>query len=400
MDVETPSSRFLFETLQAEFGDAVSQGMHDRFLTAKVAGQENCDVVMYSEAAPRFSLQRVLPRLASNVIVAFVSAWCILEEAGIATSLCNHANLLWEKTALRRGACKGPVCMTRVASEALEDPNILPLNCSVLDDWHGSASSTAEFGQDWYLHWNFLQHGAVSSQRQREIGSGDVTSSKWSPTKRIYVDVGASFPYEYSNTVLFDRCLGWQGLCVEPNPHMSALLDAYRSCQVVRKCVDDEVAKGKPFWGRDGSFEFAVDCMPLGEILRRAGLQGRRIDLLSIDVEHAELRVLRGLPIHEYDIRTIVVEVSTGVRWLEVDAFLIPQGYAKVAVLGRDVVYVKLEELRIGGVADWPEFMRTGRPAALPDTWTELQELVIKDEQKQEDEREEQARQRGLRRGA
>ena len=39
-----------------------------------------------------------------------------------------------------------------------------------------------------------------------------------------------------------------------------------------------------------------------------------------------------------------VIEVTRGARWLEVDSILLPQGYVKVAVLGRDVVYVKLED--------------------------------------------------------
>ena len=36
---------------------------------------------------------------------------------------------------------------------------------------------------------------------------------------------------------------------------------------------------------------FSATCLPLGEILARAGLRGGRIDVLSIDVEHSEMRV-------------------------------------------------------------------------------------------------------------
>ena len=94
-------------------------------------------------------------------------------------------------------------------------------------------------GQDWFALSNFLGLGSTG----------------------VYVDVGASLPFDYSNTatgqqhnmqmpwpamvpwpancshglfpeVMLDRCLGWQGVCVEPNPHLSILLEVYRSCQV------------------------------------------------------------------------------------------------------------------------------------------------------------------------
>ena len=90
----------------------------------------------------------------------------------------------------------------------------------------------AHRGQDWFALSNFLGLGSTG----------------------VYVDVGASLPFDYSNTatwqqgpgfhiaiictqmpqVMLDRCLGWQGVCVEPNPHLSILLEAgavYCSCR-------------------------------------------------------------------------------------------------------------------------------------------------------------------------
>lgn len=83
-------------------------------------------------------------------------------------------------------------------------------------------------GQDWFALSNFLGLGSTG----------------------VYVDVGASLPFDYSNTatgqqlqctqmpliklfteVMLDRCLGWQGVCVEPNPHLSILLEAGASCR-------------------------------------------------------------------------------------------------------------------------------------------------------------------------
>ena len=34
----------------------------------------------------------------------------------------------------------------------------------------------------------------------------------------VYLDVAANHYKRISNTYFYDRCLGWRGLCVEPNP--------------------------------------------------------------------------------------------------------------------------------------------------------------------------------------
>eukprot|EP00405_Crypthecodinium_cohnii_P049628 CAMPEP_0206602552 /NCGR_PEP_ID=MMETSP0325_2-20121206/47485_1 /ASSEMBLY_ACC=CAM_ASM_000347 /TAXON_ID=2866 /ORGANISM="Crypthecodinium cohnii, Strain Seligo" /LENGTH=239 /DNA_ID=CAMNT_0054115121 /DNA_START=226 /DNA_END=945 /DNA_ORIENTATION=+ len=237
-------------------------------------------------------------------------------------------------------------------------------------------SPVSEFGQDWFPLWNFLK----DDERIRNGGG-------------VYVDVGASIPFEYSNTVFFDRCLKWRGVCAEPNPYLLSMLRAYRGCQVFPNCVDAVPAR-KTFVDNDAKPEFVADCLPLQEILDRAGLGGQRIDVLSIDVEHGEMRVLNGLPLEEYDIRIIIVEVTRGALWLQVDSAILPYGYAKVAILGRDAVYVKLSELR--GRASWP-FM-TNNVATLPSSWSEFHQRVIDEEVDQELKDEKEALEKGQRR--
>jgi hypothetical protein len=39
----------------------------------------------------------------------------------------------------------------------------------------------------------------------------------------VYVDLGAYNPTELSNTAYFDKCRGWQGICVDANPTRAAL---------------------------------------------------------------------------------------------------------------------------------------------------------------------------------
>lgn len=372
--------------LQVEFGDRVRHAVRDSSVRQKAAHlsglgvREPCDLVIYSESSPRFSIERVVENAGTNVLVVWVSHHCVNEVGDQASPECNFLNTMWEQTSLmRRGYCLSSVCMSRVPKNILVDPNALPLDCEKFLGEDGSNASVSEFGQDWYLWWNFLRHRAGASS-----GEG------------VYVDVGASLPYDYSNTVILDRCLGWRGVCVEPNPHLVPFLEGYRGCEVVRNCAEAETERGRSFVDRDGTFAFAADCRPMRDILTSAGLRGQRIDVLSIDVEHGELRVLQGLALAEFDIRFIVAEVTHGARWLEVDTAILPHGYAKVAVLGRDVVYAKLEELSSGGFSDWPNLAVA--PAVNPPGWEVFHQRVVDEELEEEMRREREAFYKGLRR--
>lgn len=371
--------------LEVEFGERVRHG------AAQWQGREAvspCDLVLFSEAAPRFSIDRVLPQLGDYAVFAWVSEACVAEQSSLASPSCNFLNTMWERSSLmKRGYCTQGVCMARVPSGSLQDPNVIPLDCTNFLSENGSNASMAEFGQDWFIFWNFLR--AHRGAEDRESG--------------IYVDVGASLPFDYSNTVMFDRCLGWRGVCVEPNPHLISFLEAYRSCEVYHACVEENVIEGKTFSDNLGNVQFTADCLPLGEILKRAGLTGHRIDVLSVDVEYGELGVLSGLNFEEFDIRFIVMEVSTGARWLEVDTVILPLGYAKVAVLGRDVVYAKLSELLPGTSGVWPLLAGGDGAAAdpvatLPWGWADFHRRVVDEELKEEMRRERQAFYEGKRR--
>jgi hypothetical protein len=57
----------------------------------------------------------------------------------------------------------------------------------------------AQFFQDWFLFHNFFKH----------LGA---------QYRGVYVDVGANHPTEFSNSAFFDKCLGWRGVCIEPQP--------------------------------------------------------------------------------------------------------------------------------------------------------------------------------------
>ena len=51
-------------------------------------------------------------------------------------------------------------------------------------------------------------------------------------------------------------------------------------------------------------------CYTLGDLLISASVQGRRIDFLSVDVEHGEVAVFENFLFSDWDIRMIMVETN------------------------------------------------------------------------------------------
>eukprot|EP00929_Paragymnodinium_shiwhaense_P009263 TRINITY_DN113365_c0_g1_i1.p1 TRINITY_DN113365_c0_g1~~TRINITY_DN113365_c0_g1_i1.p1 ORF type:complete len:568 (+),score=100.77 TRINITY_DN113365_c0_g1_i1:100-1803(+) len=341
-DMLGTEAKFLASQLQEEFGDRVQ-------LAGKGTG-EACDVALYSKESPLFTIERLLQQVEGSryIAVSWISFGCVTAEGNSSSHECGFLNNFWENSLLlRRGYCIGHVCLSRVPVGELHDPNVLPLECENLLGERGELaaqrwkSPAAEFSQDWYVIWNFLK-STSSSAATDTTGEG------------YYVDVGACLPFEYSNTIVFERCLNWKGICIEANPGLMPWVRAYRSCTAFNNCVMESSWPERQFYGRDGGLAFASDCRSLQDILTEQGLKGKRIDVLSIDVEHGELGVLNGLRLDDFDIQIMIIEVGRGARWLEIETVVLQHGYAKVAVLGRDVVYAKLSTLvgRISSLAE------------------------------------------------
>ena len=71
------------------------------------------------------------------------------------------------------------------------------------------------------------QHEQQQLRRQRSHGAAH------HERPFTYADVAANHFKRISNTYFYDRCLGWRGLCVEPNPRYHADLREKRSCELV-----------------------------------------------------------------------------------------------------------------------------------------------------------------------
>lgn len=183
---------------------------------------------------------------------------------------------------------------------------------------------------------------------------------------RVYVDIGAHDGVSISNTKLFDD-MGWKGLCIEANPTLyqelcnnrsnatnlniavydrsgtvpfrvnegftnmlSGIEEAYHPSH--RKRIDEEIRVN------GGSYRIVdVPCLTLDEILYKQKIT--HVDFLSIDVEGAEVAILKGINFERTPIYVILIEDNYHME-KEYDHILLPHGYKKYPTrAGIDIIY-------------------------------------------------------------
>lgn len=162
-----------------------------------------------------------------------------------------------------------------------------------------------------------------------------------------FVELGANDGVTQSNSLHFEKYKGWRGLLVEPAPHNFLKCRknrAVRSSVFCAACVSFDyphefvriaysnlmsaplslesdihdprahAAAGKRFLDKDETqFEFGAVARTLNSLLIEAAAP-RLIDFLSLDVEGAELEVLKGIDHSAFHFRYILVECRNFAR--------------------------------------------------------------------------------------
>eukprot|EP01062_Namystynia_karyoxenos_P054764 TRINITY_DN4528_c0_g1_i3.p1 TRINITY_DN4528_c0_g1~~TRINITY_DN4528_c0_g1_i3.p1 ORF type:complete len:440 (+),score=73.78 TRINITY_DN4528_c0_g1_i3:91-1410(+) len=173
-----------------------------------------------------------------------------------------------------------------------------------------------------------------------------------------FVEMGALDGLRYSNTLFFERALGWRGVLIEALPDNVAQLrrnrplstivgkaacpDRNGTIQFVRgvsSAVGGAADLASPsfrdrWWARGWENRtITVPCSPLGTLLREAGL--RKVDLFVLDVEGGELATLNTMD-WSIPVRVWVIELdnhnetkNTAVRLL-----LLSHGYRQATAVG------------------------------------------------------------------
>lgn len=256
----------------------------------------------------------------------------------------------------------------------MEDHLLSAMDCEALKSEEKPLSATSQWQQDWFVYQNFVR------------GTARDTSPAGRPEgarQGVFVDIGAFHPIHLSNTFFFDKCLGWRGICAEPNPNWVPYYGAYRNCKLVQNCawsqprkvvmsfekdpieayIQDEGLAGAGdtpsgavlIEGNGSRPSFSAECRTLEDILSSNGLRKpATVDYMSVDAEAAEVEIFRVFPFEEFDISVISVEVQAQ-NYYTLDAIFMTAGYAKLAVLGGDHVYAKLQRGLVPpqGMAEW-----------------------------------------------
>lgn len=168
----------------------------------------------------------------------------------------------------------------------------------------------------------------------------------------FFIEAGGNDGYSQSNTYYLERYLGWSGVLVEgipelyeqcrrlrrrsrvyhaalvapdfPDPtiamHFANLMSVVAGSLKTSAAQDAQIRRGLEVQSLDATYRVDVPARTLASILDELP-QPVRIDFLSLDVEGAELGVLRGLQLDKYRPTYILVEATF---FEEVNAILQP----------------------------------------------------------------------------
>ncbi len=172
---------------------------------------------------------------------------------------------------------------------------------------------------------SFSQHGQDAFVYQTFFKNDDA--------KGYFVDVGAYDGVTFSNSLFFERYLGWSGICIEPLPAAFQKLRECRTAICLNCAVADCDGKGefvdvdmpnfgKMYSGLRAEYDprhvqvlnaymtdarvIEVPQRRLDAILDENGVQ--KIDYLSVDTEGGELKILKSIDLKSYNVRVISVE--------------------------------------------------------------------------------------------
>ena len=173
----------------------------------------------------------------------------------------------------------------------------------------------------------------------------------------FFVELGANDGVAQSNSLYFELKRNWRGILIEPVPHNFLLCKKNRSTKnhiFCNACVsfdykdkyvdiryanlmsiseslkldlrdkDAHIQRGKNFLSsNEDVFSFGAVAETLTAILKKSNAP-KEIDFLSLDVEGAELEVLKGVDFDKFLFKYMLIEVRDIKR---MESFLNPHGY-------------------------------------------------------------------------
>lgn len=189
-------------------------------------------------------------------------------------------------------------------------------------------------------------------------------------TDGVFVDVGSHDGYSFSNVWGLAQA-GWTGVCFEPIPELfdkceqtyinfddvAVLNDCIGNCDEMVKLytgenptIDEETVQLSPWGSKYDESEFiSSKCYKLDSILPWCGVKPN-FQVLSIDVEGAELQVLEGFSWKEWKPKMIIIETHENnpdhrksFHAAAINDWFAATDYEKIQIDGLNAIYILKE---------------------------------------------------------
>ena len=221
--------------------------------------------------------------------------------------------------------------------------------------------------------WSYLNNLKNKSLKYKSLHNLDKKIENYVNFNNGYfVELGANDGITYSNSYYFEKYRGWKGILIEPIPHnyLKCLKNRSKSTKVFcNACVsfdykekfveiiysnmmsvslglesdinnsNNRALLGKQFLEKDeNNFNFGAAANQLNNILSKANAP-KQIDFLSLDVEGAEIEVLKGINHNEYRFKFICIEsrdIQKINNYLTINNYLLIEQLSPIDYLFKD----------------------------------------------------------------
>ena len=191
------------------------------------------------------------------------------------------------------------------------------------------------------------------SQFGEDLVVAEFVSNHPGTTRGIYIDAGCFDPYRYSNTRLL-HLMGWRGINIDAGSDVIRKFQEHRpeDHNVCAALSDQETEM--QFVGTEGGAArrllssaedqkttlptLSVKTTSLSAVLQASPWKNSPVDLLDIDCEGHDLKVLQGFPFSRVLPRLICIEAHTQREREDILTFLLPKHYFLLAERGPTLI--------------------------------------------------------------
>ena len=198
------------------------------------------------------------------------------------------------------------------------------------------------------LHSIYIKHKFFIKKKSYAMNNEDTAILNYFKDRKngFYVDVGCYHPIHRNNTHLL-HMQNWSGVNIDTSKFSIDLFNFMRPKDLNYNCaISDKNKNIKLFYQKELSQlstiekgqaesvfqgeikEKEIEAFTLDEILSRDKYKDSKIDLLDIDVEGADLKVLRGLSFDKFKPELVCVEIhAKEIEKSDIYNFLIDKNY-------------------------------------------------------------------------